>query len=136
MRRALAGVAPPLAALALALSAGCGGESGDLIALEVSGGAEERRVELVVTGDGRGSCNGGELQELPSERVIEARELEREIGDLADEGADFGRASEERRGYVVRTSAGTVRWQEGQTQREELGKAALLALRLERELCG
>jgi hypothetical protein len=128
--------AAALAALACAVvAAGCGGEAGDLIALEVSGGAEERPLEIVVSGDGRGSCNGSDLAELPSALVIDAREVEREIADLAEEGADFGRASGQRRGYVARTNAGTVRWREGATQDEVLGKAALLAVELERELC-
>jgi hypothetical protein len=129
MRRAAVAA---LAALALA---GCGGESGDLIAIEVSGGAQPRPVKLVVTGDGRGSCNGGELQELPSERVIDARETERELEDPAHDSANFGGATRERRGYVARTKDGTVRWREGQVRPEVLGKATLLALQLERDLC-
>ena len=131
MRRAA--TAALLAVLALAGS--CGGESGDLLAVEVSGGAEQREIRLVVTGDGQGRCNDGELERLESERLIEAREVEREIEDLAEDGADFGGPAADRRGYVVRTAAGTARWREGRTEPEVLGKAALLALRLERELC-
>jgi hypothetical protein len=116
MRAVLAGLAAA-GLLGAAAHAGCGGEAGDLIALEGTGG-ERPAHRIVVTGDGRGSCDGGELRSIPSERLIDAREVERELGDLASE------------------SASVVRWSEGARELPSvLPEASLLALRLERELC-
>lgn len=128
-------LAVALTALA-AIATGCGGEAGDLLAVEVSGGLEGETVRLVVTSDGRGSCGAGELRQLPSERVIEAREVERELTPLAEDGASFGGAGADRREFVARTRAGTVRWSEGDPGLPPvLGQTVLLARELQRELC-
>jgi hypothetical protein len=128
---------PALLAAAALLAAGCGGEAGDLMAIEVTGGpTRDRPLDIVVAGDGRGSCNDRASETLPSDLLIEARELERELGDLAEDGATLGRADEDRRAYVVRIKAGTVRWTEGTEDLPELlPRAQLLALRLDRLLC-
>jgi hypothetical protein len=145
------------AVAALALSA-CGGEAGDLLALEASGGPQEEPLRLTVTEDGRGTCDRGELgmagplEPIPSARLIEAREVERELEGLAQDGAAFtgeddaaasGSAQEAQpdgagvRRYVARTRAGTVRWVEGAPELPEiLPRAALLAEQLEDDLCG
>lgn len=132
MRRAAAFL---LAGLALA---GCGGEAGDLMAIEV-GGAERGRgapLDIVVASDGRGTCNDRPSESIPSDILIEARELERELGDLAEEGANLGGADPGRRDYVVRIKAGTVRWTEGAPGLPAvLPRTQLLALRLDRLLC-
>jgi hypothetical protein len=116
----------------------CGGESGDLMAIEVAGGFAKGRgpLDIVVANDGRGTCNDRPEESLPSDLVIDAREIERELSDLAEEGATFdeGRAGGGR--YVVRIKAGTVRWAEGDPGLPpELPRAQLLALRLDRLLC-
>ena len=116
----------------------CGGESGDLMAIEVIGGFAEGRgpLEIVVANDGRGTCGGGEKQSVPSDIVIEAREIERDLGDLAEEGATFEPSRTRGARYVVRIKAGTVRWAEGARDLPAvLPRAQLLALRLDRLLC-
>jgi hypothetical protein len=125
-----------IAGLLLAgLLAGCGGEAGDLIALESTGGQKPGH-RIVVTGDGRGSCDGDGLSSIPSERLIEAREVERELEELADESATFPEQRGRRR-YTARTNDGVVRWSEGARELPRaLPEASLLALRLERDLCG
>lgn len=132
MRRAVV-----VAALGLAALAGCGGESGDLLAVEVAGGPAGERRTIVVASDGRGRCNGGELRPIENERLIEAREAERDIAELAEQGADLGgEAGGDRRAYVARTQAGTVRWVEAEPGNPAvLPRVELLALRLGRELC-
>ena len=129
MRLALAALA------AAACLAGCGGEAGDLMAIEVSGGAAGAKRTIVITGDGRGSCNGGEREHVDSDDLVEARDVERDIEELADDSRTFpGRPG--RRRYVVRTDDGVVRWSEGTPGLPEvLPRAALLTLRLERALC-
>lgn len=118
-----------------ALAVGCGGESGDVLALEVSGGpgGEERR--LVITEDGRGRCNGSDLRPLANERLIEARELERELADLPEEERRF--ADGGGRSYVARLRDGAVHWSERTPAKPELlARLELLALQAGRELCG
>ena len=118
--------------------AGCGGESGDLMAIEVTGGVARDRgpLEIVVANDGRGSCNGRPTETIPSELVIEARDLERELADLAEKGARFGERRGPRGAYVVRIKPGTVRWTEGTSDLPPaLPRTQLLALRLDRLLC-
>jgi hypothetical protein len=125
-------------AVGLALVAGCGGESGDLLAIEEAGGPAGGERTLVVTNDGRGRCDGGELRRIESDRLIDAREVERDLQDLAEDGADLGGdPAGDRRAYVARIRAGTVRWVEAEPGNPDvLPRLELLALRLGRELCG
>ena len=127
-----------VACTSVALLASCGGSAGDLLALEVSGGFQSEPVRLVVTEDGRGRCGDGALEPISSERLIEARDVERELEGLAEEGARFdGRESADGRRYVASTRAGTVRWSEGAAGLPEvLPRAALLAQQLQDDLCG
>jgi hypothetical protein len=130
-----------LSAVAIAACAGlaaCGGESGDLMAIEVSGGLAKGRgpLEIVLANDGRGTCTDRSEEGVPSDVVIEAREVERELGDLAEEGAIFEDGSRSGARYVVRIKAGTVRWAEGARDLPPvLPRTQLLALRLDRLLC-
>jgi hypothetical protein len=120
------------AALALVmLVAGCGNPGGDLIALEERGAHFTR---LVVTDDGRGSCNGGELRRLADGRLLEAREVERELQELADERTSFPDPSGGRH-FRAQMRGTTVTWRERSSQDPVLPKATLLTLRLRRELC-
>jgi len=119
-------------AAALALITGCGNPGGDLIAIEKNGdGAVER---LVVTDDGRGSCDGGELKYLVSDRLLEAREAERDLQDLPGTKVDFGRLAG-RTIYTARMRDSVVTWSEGARRPPVLPKATLLALKLQNELC-
>ena len=124
------------AGLAAALGAGCGNPGGDLISIEVreptAGGKPVHR--LVVTDDGRGRCNAGELERLPSERLLEAREAQRELEELADRGVRLP-ARPGRRAYRVHMRAGSVSWSEGDRADPALAKATLLATKLRHELC-
>jgi hypothetical protein len=126
-----------LCAASVGLLASCGGSAGDLIALEVSGGFESQAVRLTVTDDGRGRCGDGGLEPISNERLIEAREVERDIEELAEEGARFAdREGPAGRHYVASTRAGTVRWAEGAPALPEvLPRAALLAEELQDDLC-
>ena len=108
------------------------------MAIDVSGGvaAERGPLKIVVTDNGRGSCNGKDEESVPSDLLIDARELERDLGDLADKGASYGAKRGARAHYVVRIRAGTVRWTEGtRGLPDPLPSAQLLALRLDRLLC-
>ena len=135
MRRALV----PTAAAALALLAGgCGGSPGDLLSLEQTGGFSGARQEIVIRADGEASCNGGKEKDIGSAKLLDARELERELGDLADTAADFEapRGTKNVRSYTARLEKGTVRWQDQAPGLPPvLAKAQLLTLQLGRTLC-
>jgi hypothetical protein len=121
-------------AAAIAVVAGCGNPGGDLIAIEEHGGPAGAQ-RLVVTDDGRGSCNGGELKRLPSERLLEAREAERNLQGLpGKDRLDFGRLPG-RTIYTARMRGAEVTWSEGARQPPVLPKTTLLALKLRNELC-
>jgi hypothetical protein len=120
-----------LAPLALLLLAGCGNPGGDLIALEERGAHFNR---MVVTDDGRGSCNGGELERLPDGRLLEAREVERELRELAEERTNFPEATGGRH-FRAQMRGVTVTWRDRSAQDPVLPKATLLTIKLRRELC-
>jgi hypothetical protein len=131
MRRVLARVA----VAAGALLAGCGGTAGDLLSLEISGGPGGADHTLVVSGDGRGSCDRSALKPLTSDQVITAREIERDSGDLAQRAAAYPPRPGGRR-YALKTTSGVVRWSEGSPGIPSvLPKAELLGLQLTRQLC-
>ena len=125
-----------IALAAAAALAGCGGEPGELLALSTSGGGEPPQ-RIVVEGDARGSCDGAPEQTLPSDLVLDAREVERELGDAAKDRLSYTRgAPAGARRYTLSTKDGIVHWTEGaRGAPPEVGKAILLRQRLKRELC-
>lgn len=129
-------IIPGLTALAAsALIAGCGGGAGDLMSIDIAGGPAAEKHSIVVSGDGRGSCDRGPLKELPSDRVIDARAVERDAADLARKATTYPPKQGARR-YGLRTNDGVVRWSEGSPGLPAvLPKAQLLALQLERLVC-
>jgi hypothetical protein len=133
--RQLLGVA--LAALAL-LVVGCGGSPGDLLSLEQTGGFTGQRQEIVIQNNGEATCNDGKMQDIGSDRLIDARELERDLGDLADGAAVFRapRGTKNVRSYIARLKKGTVRWDDRAPRLPPvLARAQLLTLQLGRLLC-
>jgi hypothetical protein len=105
------------------------------MSITVSGGFAGGRHTIVVSGDGRGSCDRGALKLLPSGRVIEAREIEHEVAELARKAAHYPPVPDGRM-YTLRTKAGVVEWSEGRPGLPPaLPRTQLLALQLERLLC-
>ena len=124
-----------LALAPLVLLAGCGGAAGDLLSITASGGVAGGRHTVVVSGDGRGSCDRRPLKELPSARVIDARAVERDAADLAKRSATYPPLPDAR-AYVLHTKAGEVRWSEGrQGLPTVLPRAQLLEVQLQQMLC-
>lgn len=108
------------------------------MAIEITGGFAKGRgpLDIVLASDGRGTCGDRPSETVPSDVVIDAREAERDLGDLAEEGAAYGEAGGDQARYVVRIKAGTVRWTEGESGLPAvLPRTQLLALRLDRLLC-
>jgi hypothetical protein len=134
MRRASSTIAVLATALALAA---CGGPTGDLMAIEVSGGPARYAQRIVIHSNGEAFCNNGKTKDIGSQPLLDAREVERELTDLASRAATYTNAgATDVPSYVARTKDGTVRWQEGSPGLPPvLPQAQLLALQLGRQLC-
>jgi hypothetical protein len=131
-------IAPAALAPALVLLASCGATAGDVLAIEVSGGPLHAKQILVVTEDGRGSCDRGKLREIPNDELISAQGVARDAKPLAETSATYtGGGRDGARQYLMRLPQGNVQWTEGRPGiPAALARAQLLALRLGRELCG
>jgi hypothetical protein len=122
-------------ALIAAALAGCGGDVGELMTISTQGGAGDNH-RFVVTGDGRGSCDGGPKRQLPSDHVLDAREVERELKDFAKKRAAYTAAPAGARRYVVSTKDGIVTWSEGARGAPPVvAKGIVLVQELKRDLC-
>ncbi len=133
MRRATR-IAPLAAALALA---GCGGSPGDLMSIDVRGGAADRDQQIVIRADGHATCNGGAEEDIGSQALIEAREIERDLSDYAERAAVYEQgAPNNATTYAARTNDGTVRWRErARALPPVLPRTQLFALQQGRGLC-
>jgi hypothetical protein len=124
-----------LAAVAAAVS-GCGGSAGELMAITTHGGGGPGH-RYVVTGDGRGTCDGRNERVLASDHVLDAREVERELKKPAEARAAYTTgAPRGARRYVVSTKDGIVTWLEGaRGAPPAVAKGILLTQELKRDLC-
>jgi hypothetical protein len=119
-----------------AMLAGCGGSPGDLLAIDVTGGPANRKERIVVQDNGHATCNGGESQDLGSAALIDARQIEHDLKDLADRAATYEDAASGATSYTARTNDGTVRWLEGaRGVPQVLPRTQLFALEQGRKLC-
>lgn len=122
------------ATAAAVVLAGCGSGTADLLAVHVTGGFAGEDYEIRVTDDGRASC-GGSLRPLPSQIVLDAREVKRDIRPFARRGANLPAAGGDLHHFEFRSFDGVVRWDEGRPLPPAIGRATALTLRLKRELC-
>jgi hypothetical protein len=87
-------------------AAGCGSPAADLFVVTRSGPIPGARLKLLASDDGSVRCNGGARRDMGSDRLLDARELAR---DLAPE-AERDRRLPPRPGSVLRYS---VRLEDG-----------------------
>ena len=97
----------PTLALAALLVAGCGTASPDLFEVRRSGEDRAANLTMVVNDGGRVTCNGRE-RELDADRLLRARELERELAEPAELGLELPPGPGANLSYRVRMEAGTV----------------------------
>jgi hypothetical protein len=123
----------PVGAVGVCLAlAGCGGGTGDLLGMQITGGPGNVKEQMHVTEDGRTSCNTGALHQLPSQAVLDARNIEREATLLIKDGEQYPPALAGRRTFELKTPDGSLVWGEGQAGLPSLlPRAELLALQLE-----
>lgn len=96
-----------VAALAVVAFAGCGTASPDLFEVRRSGEDRAANLTLVVNDGGHVTCDG-EQHALDADRLLEARELSRELHEPAELGIDLPPGPGAVLGYRVRSEAGTV----------------------------
>ena len=102
MRRALA------ATLLLGLLAGCGSPSADLFEVVRSGKDRNANVRLLVSDDGTVRCNKGKPVAMGAKRLLDARELARDLEKQAALGLELPREKGSILSYRVRLEAGTI----------------------------
>ena len=97
-----------LAALPLAaLLAGCGTPSPDLFVVDRSGPDTNANVELLVNDGGSVTCNG-EKHPLDADRLLKARQLERDLEPQAQLGIQLPKGPGTDLSYTVRMEGGTI----------------------------
>ena len=79
--------AGPALAVALLLS-GCGSASADLFKVERAGKGDGAKLTLIASDDGTVRCNGRSVP-LGAERLLEARQLARDLGTQAALGLEL-----------------------------------------------
>ena len=102
MRRALAGL------LAAGLLAGCGAPSADLFVVTRSGKDRNANLDLLVSDDGTVRCNKGKPVSMGAKRLLDARELSRDLQKQAALGLELPKEKGSILAYKVRLEAGTI----------------------------
>jgi hypothetical protein len=90
------------------LLAGCGEKSADLFEVQRSGADRNANVDLVVNDGGTVTCNQGKPIALPGTKLLDARELGRELEKEASLSIELPKGPGSTLRYVVRTSNGRV----------------------------
>ena len=102
MRRALAGL------LAAGLLAGCGAPSADLFVVTRSGKDRNANVKLLVSDDGTVTCNQRKPVPMGAKRLLDARELARDLEKQAALGLELPPEKGAILSYRVRLEPGTI----------------------------
>jgi len=102
VRRALAGL------LAVGALAGCGSPSADLFEVVRSGQDRNANVTILVSDDGTVRCNKKQPVQMGAERLLNARQLARDLEKQAALGLELPREKGSILSYSVRLEPGTV----------------------------
>ena len=97
--------------------AACGSPSADLFEVRVTGADRNANYTLVVSDSGHVSCNGGVQIRLDDERLIEAREVARELSKQAELSIELPPGPGAILRYTARLESGTVAFSDTSTGR-------------------
>jgi hypothetical protein len=124
------------AALAATLAA-CGTPSADLLVIERSGSLPDARLTLRVGDGGAVRCDGGPERQMARGRLLEARDLARDLAPLLDRGLALPAAPASLLTYRVTGEQGTVRFTDASPGlTPELGRLLRFTRSVARETCG
>ena len=115
--------------------AGCGNrQAPDLFLLTRTGSIPGARLTLRVTDDGLVRCNGGERRRMPDELLLDAREIARELNDIAPRTLAPGPRSILR--YRLRLEEGRVAFSDSSRgQTKEMFLTQSFARQAARQVC-
>jgi hypothetical protein len=91
------------------LLVGCGSPSPDLFVVERTGPDPAANLTMRVTDGGQVFCNGKE-HALDADRLLQARELTRDLSEQAELGLDLPPEPNSNLSYTVTLEAGTVKF--------------------------
>jgi hypothetical protein len=95
-------------AVALVLLAGCGAPSADLFVVSRSGKDRNANVRLLVSDDGTVRCDGRKPVPMGAKRLLDARQLARDLDKQAALGLELPRGPGSILSYRVRLESGTI----------------------------
>lgn len=118
------------------LAAGCGNRAApDLFVLQREGSIPGARLALRVQDDGYVTCNGAKRRRMPDPLLLDAREIARELNELAPRTLPPGPRSILR--YRLRLEEGTVSFSDSSHgQVNAMFQAQAFTRRVAREVCG
>jgi hypothetical protein len=105
------------------LLAGCGSESADLFEVQRSGGGQS--FDLVVNDGGTATCDRGKSKALPGNKLLDARELARQLEKQAKLSIELPKGKGSVLHYVVRTSEGRVSFYDTSPDPRAVGEVQL-----------
>lgn len=119
------------------LIAGCGGESGDLFAVERSGSVPGAQLRLIVDDGGTLTCNDEPPKPLPDKLLLDARSIATDIEEPAQESMNLEARPQSVLRYVVHTPDGTVRFADNSRgQPEVTQRLAYFTRQAAQQVCG
>lgn len=122
--------------LLLAAASGCGTAGADLMVVERTGSIRGADLRMRVIDDGQVECNG-RVHDLPSELLIESREVVRELAAPARAGTSLPPGDPSILRFRIRTEDGVVGFSDtSPRQPEAFYRAAQLVRRIAKQACG
>ncbi len=92
----------------LVVLAGCGSAPADLFVVHRTGSGNNARLTLLVQDDGYVVCNGGKERSISNARLLDARQLARDLAPQAQLHVELPPGPRSVLSYRVRLQAGTV----------------------------
>jgi hypothetical protein len=124
------------AALVVALG-GCGGPSADLFSVDRSGPDRNANLRVVVNDAGMVTCNGSIEKTLDAEDLLDARQLARDLGELAQFGIDLPPGPGAILRYRVDTESGPIAFSDTSRERPPAAnRLVAFVKRIGEDVCG
>lgn len=122
---------------AAAVAAGCGTRSADLFVVTRTGEGPGARLRMLVGDGGAVRCNGGPERRLGDDRLLQARELVRDLKDETERGGTLPPGPQSVLSYRVWTQDGTVAFSDTSPRATaDLRRLAAFTRVVAREVCG
>lgn len=128
--------AAPLVLAAGLLFAGCGSPSADLFEVERTGADKNANVTLLVSDGGTVTCNAGKPIPIDAQRLLEAREIARDLEAQAALGIQLDAPKDSILRYVVRSGAGTIEFSDtSQGRTKEMNRVVAFTSAVTEDVC-